>query len=167
MGSFIGRAIGYFTLIVVCIFGYWIYSAFFAEETYNYFSMENLKNALWASGGGGILFAAGSGKKQQAEQHSEDEPETRGKRGSSATAKAGFLMGAAALARTSKPSRIPQATSRGGNRNLSCHNVRGDKWIITFETLHPSTGWIADKREINPSTSGFGTWGGQIDIRWS
>ena len=62
MGSFIGRAIGYFTLIVVCIFGYWIYSAFFAEETYNYFSMENLKNALWASGGGGILFAAGSEK---------------------------------------------------------------------------------------------------------
>ena len=41
-----------------------------------------------------------------------------------------------------------------------------NKWIVTYETLHPSSGWISGKNEINPSISGFTTIGSTIDITW-
>ena len=70
MRAFIIKATRYFIMTMVCIFGYWTYSAFFAESTYNYFSMKNFENALLASGCVGILFAARSGKKQKAARYS-------------------------------------------------------------------------------------------------
>ena len=171
MGFFVGRTITYSIVCFLLVFGYWVYQALFAEETYNYFSMGNLKMALWGCGGAGILLAyfdpMSMKENQEQEPEYEDEIETKGRRGSSATAKAGFVMGAAALARSAKPAAIPQATSRdGGDRNISCQNIGKDRWIITYETLHPSTGWIPEKREINSTVSGFNTWGGNIDIRW-
>ena len=89
------------------------------------------------------------------------------KSGSSKVAKAGLLMGAVALSRSSKPSKVPQAVARNGNvKNIDCHHKGKNKWIVTYETLHPSSGWISGKNEINPSISGFTTIGGTIDITW-
>ena len=89
------------------------------------------------------------------------------KSGSSKVAKAGLLMGAVALSRSSKPSKVPQAVARSGDvKNINCHHKGKNKWIVTYETLHPSSGWISGKNEINPSISGFSTIGGTIDITW-
>jgi hypothetical protein len=86
---------------------------------------------------------------------------------SSGAAKVAFAMSAVALARSSKPSKVPQATSRnGGDRNISCHQRSGNKWLVTYETLHPATGWRPDSTVINTSTRSFNTWGGHIDITW-
>jgi hypothetical protein len=87
--------------------------------------------------------------------------------GSSKVANAGLLLGAVALARSSKPSKVPQAIARNGDvKNINCHHKGKNKWIVTYETLHPSSGWISGKNEINPSISGFSTIGGTIDITW-
>ena len=76
-------------------------------------------------------------------------------------------MGAAALVKTSKPTKTPQAMARNGNvRNLNCHHKSKNKWVVTYETLHSSSGWIPEKKEISPGISGFSTWGGTVDIRW-
>jgi hypothetical protein len=89
------------------------------------------------------------------------------KQKSSGAAKAAFAMSAVALARSSKPSKVPQATSRnGGDRNISCHQRSGNKWLVTYETLHPATGWRPDSTVIDTSTRSFNTWGGHIDITW-
>ena len=89
------------------------------------------------------------------------------KAGTSKVAKAGLLMGAVALARSSKPSKVPQAVARNGDvKNIDCLHKGKNKWIVTYETLHPSSGWISGKNEINPSISGFSTIGGTIDITW-
>ena len=96
-----------------------------------------------------------------------NEDKEKRKSGSSKVAKAGLLMGAVALARSSKPSKVPQAVARSGNvKNIDCHHKGKNKWIVTYETLHPSSGWISGKNEINPSISGFTTIGGTIDITW-
>ena len=96
-----------------------------------------------------------------------NEHKEKRKAGSSKVAKAGLLMGAVALARSSKPSKIPQAVARNGDvKNIDCHHKGKNKWIVTYETLHPSSGWISGKNEINPSISGFSTIGGTIDITW-
>jgi len=96
-----------------------------------------------------------------------NEDKEKRKPGSSKVAKAGLLMGAVALARSSKPSKIPQAVARNGDvKNIDCHHKGKNKWIVTYETLHPSSGWISGKNEINPSISGFTTIGGTIDITW-
>ena len=96
-----------------------------------------------------------------------NEDKEKRKAGSSKVAKAGLLMGAVALARSSKPSKIPQAVARNGDvKNIDCHHKGKNKWIVTYETLHPSSGWISGKNEINPSISGFTTIGGTIDITW-
>lgn len=96
-----------------------------------------------------------------------DEDKEKRKAGSSKVAKAGLLMGAVALARSSKPSKVPQAVARNGDvKNIDCHHKGKNKWIVTYETLHPSSGWISGKNEINPSISGFSTIGGTIDITW-
>ena len=96
-----------------------------------------------------------------------NEGKEKRKAGSSKVAKAGLLMGAVALARSSKPSKIPQAVARNGDvKNIDCHHKGKNKWIVTYETLHPSSGWISGKNEINPSISGFSTIGGTIDITW-
>ncbi|MDB9728139.1 hypothetical protein OAA84_07000 [Amylibacter sp.] len=95
------------------------------------------------------------------------EDKEKRKAGSSKIAKAGLLMGAVALARSSKPSKVPQAVARNGDvKNIDCHHKGKNKWIVTYETLHPSSGWISGKNEINPSISGFSTIGGTIDITW-
>ena len=96
-----------------------------------------------------------------------NEDKEKRKAGSSKVAKAGLLMGAVALARSSKPSKVPQAVARNGDvKNIDCHHKGKNKWIVTYETLHPSSGWISGKNEINPSISGFSTIGGTIDITW-
>ena len=96
-----------------------------------------------------------------------NEDKEKRKAGSSKVAKAGLLMGAVALARSSKPSKVPQAVARNGDvKNINCHHKGKNKWIVTYETLHPSSGWISGKNEINPSISGFTTIGGTIDITW-
>ena len=101
------------------------------------------------------------------EINSLNEDKEKRKAGSSKVAKAGLLMGAVALARSSKPSKIPQAVARNGDvKNIDCHHKGKNKWIVTYETLHPSSGWISGKNEINPSISGFSTIGGTIDITW-
>ena len=51
-------------------------------------------------------------------------------------------------------------------KNIDCHHKGKNKWIVTYETLHPSSGWISGKNEINPSISGFSTIGGTSDITW-
>ena len=167
---FIGRTIIYSFIILLLVFGYWVYSMFFADEPYNYFSMSNFKLMLWISVGLGAVMAYfdPSNLKEAQEQAPDDHATKNVKRnGSSTPAKAGFLMGAAALAKTSKPSKIPQAVARdGGVRNINCHHKSKNKWLVTYEDLHPSTGWIPGKHEINPSISGFNTWGGSIDITW-
>jgi hypothetical protein len=170
MMFFIGRTIIYGILILLLVFGYWIYSMFFADEPHNYFSMSNFKLMLLISVGLGAITAYFDPENlKQAQEQTPDDHETKNvkRNGSSATAKAGFLMGAAALAKTSKPSKIPQAVARdGGVRNINCHHKSKNKWIVTYETLHPSSGWISGKNEINPSISGFTTIGGLIDITW-
>ena len=89
------------------------------------------------------------------------------KQKSSGAAKAALAMSAAALARSSKPSKIPHATSSNGkDKNISCHYRSGNKWLVTYETLHPATGWQPGRHEINPSIVGFTTWGGAINISW-
>ena len=96
-----------------------------------------------------------------------NEHKEKRKSGSSKVAKAGLLMGAVALSRSSKPSKVPQAVARSGDvKNIDCHHKGKNKWIVTYETLHPSSGWISGKNEINPSISGFSTIGGTIDITW-
>jgi hypothetical protein len=96
-----------------------------------------------------------------------NEHKEKRKSGSSKVAKAGLLMGAVALSRSSKPSKVPQAVARNEDvRNINCHHKGKNKWIVTYETLHPSSGWISGKNEINPSISGFSTIGGTIDITW-
>jgi hypothetical protein len=96
-----------------------------------------------------------------------NEHKEKRKSGSSKVAKAGLLMGAVALSRSSKPSKVPQAVARNGDvKNINCHHKGKNKWIVTYETLHPSSGWISGKNEINPSISGFSTIGGTIDITW-
>lgn len=96
-----------------------------------------------------------------------NEDKEKRKAGSSKVAKAGLLMGAVALSRSSKPSKVPQAVARNGDvKNIDCHHKGKNKWIVTYETLHPSSGWISGKNEINPSISGFTTIGGTIDITW-
>ena len=96
-----------------------------------------------------------------------NEDKEKRKAGSSKVAKAGLLMGAVALARSSKPSKVPQAVARNGDvKNIDCHHKGKNKWLVTYETLHPSSGWISGKNEINPSISGFSTIGGTIDITW-
>ena len=96
-----------------------------------------------------------------------NEDKEKRKAGSSKVAKAGLLMGAVALSRSSKPSKVPQAVARSGDvKNIDCHHKGKNKWIVTYETLHPSSGWISGKNEINPSISGFSTIGGTIDITW-
>ena len=103
----------------------------------------------------------------QAEIGRYNEHKEKRKAGSSKVAKAGLLMGAVALARSSKPSKVPQAVARNGDvKNIDCHHKGKNKWIVTYETLHPSSGWISGKNEINPSISGFSTIGGTIDITW-
>ena len=105
--------------------------------------------------------------KLPAEISSLNQDKEKRKAGSSKVAKAGLLMGAVALARSSKPSKIPQAVARNGDvKNIDCHHKGKNKWIVTYETLHPSSGWISGKNEINPSISGFTTIGGTIDITW-
>jgi len=132
--------------------------------------MSNFKLMLLISVGLGAITAYFDPENlKQAQEQTPDDHETKNvkRNGSSATAKAGFLMGAAALAKTSKPSKIPQAVARdGGVRNINCHHKSKNKWIVTYETLHPSSGWISGKNEINPSISGFTTIGGLIDITW-
>ena len=101
------------------------------------------------------------------EINSLNEDKEKRKAGSSKVAKAGLLMGAVALSRSSKPSKVPQAVARNEDvRNINCHHKGKNKWIVTYETLHPSSGWISGKNEINPSISGFSTIGGTIDITW-
>ena len=101
------------------------------------------------------------------EINSLNEDKEKRKAGSSKVAKAGLLMGAVALSRSSKPSKVPQAVARNGDvKNIDCHHKGKNKWIVTYETLHPSSGWISGKHEINPSISGFTTIGGTIDITW-
>jgi len=101
------------------------------------------------------------------EINSLNEDKEKRKAGSSKVAKAGLLMGAVALSRSSKPSKVPQAVARSGDvKNIDCHHKGKNKWIVTYETLHPSSGWISGKNEINPSISGFTTIGGTIDITW-
>ena len=101
------------------------------------------------------------------EINSLNEDKEKRKAGSSKVAKAGLLMGAVALSRSSKPSKVPQAVARSGDvKNIDCHHKGKNKWIVTYETLHPSSGWISGKNEINPSISGFSTIGGTIDITW-
>jgi hypothetical protein len=96
-----------------------------------------------------------------------NEHKEKRKSGSSKVAKAGLLMGAVALSRSSKPSKVPQAVARNGDvKNINCHHKGKNKWLVTYETLHPSSGWISGKNEINPSISGFSTIGGTIDITW-
>ena len=96
-----------------------------------------------------------------------NEHKEKRKSGSSKVAKAGLLMGAVALSRSSKPSKVPQAVARSGDvKNINCHHNGKNKWLVTYETLHPSSGWISGKNEINPSISGFTTIGGLIDITW-
>jgi hypothetical protein len=96
-----------------------------------------------------------------------NEDKEKRKPGSSKVAKAGLLMGAVALSRSSKSSKVPQAVARSGDvKNIDCHHKGKNKWIVTYETLHPSSGWISGKNEINPSISGFSTIGGTIDITW-
>jgi hypothetical protein len=96
-----------------------------------------------------------------------NEDKEKRKAGSSKVAKAGLLMGAVALSRSSKPSKVPQAVARNGDvKNINCHHKGKNKWLVTYETLHPSSGWISGKNEINPSISGFSTIGGTIDITW-
>lgn len=86
---------------------------------------------------------------------------------SSGAAKVAIAMSAVALARSSKPSKVPQATSRnGGDRNISCHQRSAKKWLVTYETLHPATGWQPESTLISTSTRSFNTWGGHIDITW-
>ena len=86
---------------------------------------------------------------------------------SSGVAKAAFAMGALALARSSKPSKIPHATSSNEkNRNISCQPISGNKWLVTYETLHSSSGWLPEKYVIKQSTRNFNTWGGSINITW-
>ena len=170
MMFFIGRTIVYGFIILLLVFGYWIYSMFFADEPYNYFSMSNFKLMLWISVGLGAVMAYfdPSNLKEAQEQAPVDHETKNVKRnGSSTTAKAGFLMGAVALARSSKPSKVPQAVARNRDvKNIDCHHKGKNKWIVTYETLHPSSGWISGKNEINPSISGFSTIGGTIDITW-
>ena len=101
------------------------------------------------------------------EINSLNEDKEKRKAGSSKVAKAGLLMGAVALSRSSKPSKVPQAVARSGDvKNINCHHKGKNKWIVTYETLHPSSGWISGKNEINPSISGFSTIGGTVDITW-
>ena len=101
------------------------------------------------------------------EINSLNEDKEKRKAGSSKVAKAGLLMGAVALSRSSKPSKVPQAVARSGDvKNINCHHKGKNKWLVTYETLHPSSGWISGKNEINPSISGFTTIGGTIDITW-
>ena len=101
------------------------------------------------------------------EINSLNEDKEKRKAGSSKVAKAGLLMGAVALSRSSKPSKVPQAVARSGDvKNINCHHKGKNKWLVTYETLHPSSGWISGKNEINPSISGFSTIGGTIDIIW-
>ena len=96
-----------------------------------------------------------------------NENKEKRKVGSSKVANAGLLLGAVALARSSKPSKVPQAVARNGDvKNINCHHKGKNKWIVTYETLHPSSGWTSGKNEINPSISGFSTIGGTIDITW-
>ena len=96
-----------------------------------------------------------------------NEHKEKRKSGSSKVAKASLLMGAVALSRSSKPSKVPQAVARNGDvKNISCHHKGKNKWLVTYETLHPSSGWISGKNEVNPSISGFSTIGGTIDITW-
>lgn len=105
--------------------------------------------------------------KLPAEISSLNQDKEKRKAGSSKVAKAGLLMGAVALARSSKPSKIPQAVARNGDvKNIDCHHKGKNKWLVTYETLHPSSGWISGKNEITPSISGFTTIGGTIDITW-
>ena len=101
------------------------------------------------------------------EINSLNEDKEKRKAGSSKVAKAGLLMGAVALSRSSKPSKVPQAVARSGDvKNIDCHHKGKNKWIVTYETLHPSSGWISGKNKINPSISGFSTIGGTVDITW-
>ena len=36
----------------------------------------------------------------------------------------------------------------------------------TYETLHPSTGWQRDKKDINPAIAGWNRLGGQLGVFW-
>jgi hypothetical protein len=131
MMFFIGRTIVYSFIILLLVFGYWIYSMFFADEPYNYFSMSNFKLMLWISVGlGAVMAYFDPSNLKEAQEQAPDDHETKNikRNGPSTTAKAGFLMGAAALAKTSKPSKIPQAVARdGGVRNINCHHKSKSK----------------------------------------
>lgn len=106
---------------------------------------------------------AGTDMESVANEPSPEQP----KRGSSKTAKAAFAMSAVAYAKSSGPSKVPTVyCSDGGAKNINWHHKKGDKWLVTYEELHPSVGWQRGKKEIRPGISGWNVYGGNIRVSW-
>lgn len=105
-------------------------------------------------------------KRVKARKHSKDYAEEQTV-GSSTTAKVALGMSAVALAKSKGPTKVPTCVPReGGARNINTVHKKGNKYVVTYETLHPSTGWQRDKKEIEPGISGWSHWGGMIDVHW-
>lgn len=82
-------------------------------------------------------------------------------------AKVALGMSAVALAKSRGPKKVPTVTPRDvGARNINIVHKKGNRYVVTYETLHPATGWQRDKKEIGPGLRGWNHWGGQLDVFW-
>jgi hypothetical protein len=96
-----------------------------------------------------------------------DEDQPQQKSGSSTMAKIALGMSAVALAKSRGPNKVPTVTPRdGGARNINIVHKKGNRYVVTYETLHPATGWQRDKKEIGPGIIGWNHWGGLLDVYW-
>lgn len=85
---------------------------------------------------------------------------------SSSTAKAGLVLGAAALAQANKKPKIPQIHGANNMRNISINRLRGNNYRVSFERFDGNN-WSPDQRDIDPSISGFSSGMSNCNIRWS
>jgi len=176
MGYFIGRTIIYGTIFFLCVVGYWIYAILFADPRVNYFSMGNINLNFGFSLLAGIALSLfdpfGIKKAQESPPPQADESSDANiQKKASKTAKAGVILGAAALAKATQKPKFPVCTPRDNSiRNIQTQHLGGNKWRVYFQAWGIMGGnaqdWVNCQHEINPTISGFSAGRTTIDVQW-
>ena len=105
-------------------------------------------------------------RKIEQQIHDDNNLQSSNEKKSSSTAKAGLVLGAAALAQSNKKPKIPQIHGANNMRNISINRLRGNNYRVSFERFDGSN-WSPDQKDIDPSVSGFSVGMSNCNVRWS
>ena len=155
-----------------------VYQFFKRTDDYTYFNQENLANLFILSLALSlILTVIGKISKHRSKNPTPKNEKIRwrdsqqkgsGKKGSSKTAKAAFVMGGLALLKANKPPKVPHVVPRNDlMRNVNVSLLKGNTYICTFERWEAGgKRWAPGRKEIAPGESGFSIGAASCDIDW-